>query len=211
MVEDGGAEALALLGVSQRRFKRAARHAHALRGDADAPAFERAQGDLVALAFAADQVLGRDAAVVEIDLRGVAGMLAQLVFQPRHHITGRAGGHDEGARAFFAGAFVGHGDDDRRMSIFAAGDELLDAVEHVLIALLHRRGAQRRGTAARCGSGQAEDAQHLALRERREPLLFLLRIAVAHEDGIDGAVGDADGGAGAAVAGGRFPRAPALA
>jgi hypothetical protein len=38
---------------------------------------------LVALALLADQVLGRDAAAVEVDLRGVAGMLADLVFQPR--------------------------------------------------------------------------------------------------------------------------------
>ena len=44
-------------------------------------------------------VLGRDAAVVEIDLRRVAGMLAQLVFQARHHIARGVGGHQEGAHA----------------------------------------------------------------------------------------------------------------
>ena len=48
--------------------------------------------------------------------------------------------------------------------------------------------------------GQAERAQHFATRQGREPVALLLRVAVAHEDGVDRAVGHADGGAGAAVA-----------
>jgi hypothetical protein len=66
VVEDGLAKALALFGVVQRALEGAARHAHALRRDADAPAFQAAQGNLVALALGANQVLGRDAAVVKL-------------------------------------------------------------------------------------------------------------------------------------------------
>ena len=131
-------------------------------------------------------------------------MLAQLVFQPRHHIAGRVGRHDEGAHALLAGALVGDGDDDGDMAVLAAGDELLDAVDHIVVAVLHRRGAQGRGVAAHMRLGQAERAQHLALRQRRQPLLFLRGVAVAHQDGVDRAVGHADRGAGAAVAGGDF-------
>ena len=49
--------------------------------------------------------------------------------------------------------------------------------------------------------GQAESAEHLALRQRREPVALLLGIAVAQQDGVDRAVGHADRRAGAAVAG----------
>src|SRR3989344_358458 len=204
VVEDGGAKALALLRIRQRRIKRAARHAHALRGNADAPAFERAQGDLVALALGADEVLGRDAAVVEVDLRRVAAVLAQLVFQPRHHIAGVVGGHEEGAHALLARALVGHGDDDGHMAVLATGDELLDAVDHIFVALLDGGGAQCGGVGTHMRLGQAKRTQHFAARQRREPVALLLCIAIAHEDGVDGAVGHADGRAGATITGGDF-------
>ena len=55
-----------------------------------------------------------------------------------------------------------------------------------------------------CGSVRQKAPSICALRQRREPLLFLLRVAVAHQDGVDRAVGDTDDGAGAAVAGGDF-------
>ena len=160
--------------------------------------------DLVALAFLADQVFDRDAAVVEVDLRGVAAVLAELVFQPRHHVAGRAGGHDEGAHALLARALVGHGDDDGDIAVLAAGDELLDAVDDVAVALLHGGRSQGRGVRAHMRLGQAERAEHLALRQRREPLLLLRVVAVAHQDGVDRAVGHGNRGAGAAVAGGDF-------
>ena len=189
VVEDGLAKALALLGVGDGAVQRAARHAHTLGGDTNAPAFERAQRDLVALAFIADQVLGRDAAVVEVDLGGVAGVLAELVFQPRHHIAGRVGGDDEGAHAFFASALVGHGNDDGHVAVLAAGDELLDAVDHVVAAVFHRRGAQRGRVGTHMRFGQAKRAEHVALGQGAQPTLFLCGVAVHHENGVDRAVG----------------------
>ena len=48
--------------------------------------------------------------------------------------------------------------------------------------------------------GEAKRAQHLALGQRREPLLLLRRIAIAHQDGIDRAIGDADHRTGTAIA-----------
>ncbi|MDT4857998.1 hypothetical protein FQZ97_924440 [compost metagenome] len=128
-------------------------------------------------------------------------MLAELVFQARDVVAGRVGGHDERAHAALAGALVGHSDDDGDLAVLAAGDELLHAVDHVTVAVLARGGAQARGVAAGLRFGEAEGAEHLALGQRLEPFLLLLRVAVAHEDGVDGAVGHADGGAGAAVAG----------
>jgi hypothetical protein len=113
----GFAEALALLRIGQRRLERGARHADRLRGDADAAALQAGQGDLVAHAFFADQVLGRDAAVLEHDLRRVRRMLAHLVFDAGDDVAGRIGRHPEGADALLAGGFVGDGHDDRDVAV----------------------------------------------------------------------------------------------
>ena len=83
VLEDRLAEGDALLRIRERRVERGARHADRLRADADAPAFEARERDLQALAFLAEQVRGRDAAVLEHDLRGVAGVLAELVLEAR--------------------------------------------------------------------------------------------------------------------------------
>ena len=204
VVEDRLPKTLPVLGIGQRDIERAACHADALRSNADAPPFETAQGNAIALPFAADQVFHRYPAVVKIDLRGVAGMLTDLVFYAGHHIARRLGRHQEGTHAFLAGAFVGDRNHNRYVTVFATGDELLDAIDDVAVAIAHGSGAQRRGVRPDVRLGQAESAQQLALRQRRQPLLLLCCIAIAHEDGVDRAVGDADNGAGATVAGSNF-------
>src|SRR5688572_26017143 len=99
VVDDGRAETLALLRISDRHLERTACHPDTLRRDADAPAFERRQRDAVALALLTDQMVGRDAAVVEIDLCSVAGMLADLVLEASDDIARRVGGNQERAHA----------------------------------------------------------------------------------------------------------------
>ena len=204
VVDDGGTKALTLFGVLHGHIKRTAGHAHALCGDANASAFQRAQGNFVAFAFGANQVLGGDLAIFKIDLRGVAAVLAQLVFEARHLVARVVGRHQERTHAFFPRAFVGHRDHDGDVAILATGDELLDAIDHVAVALFGGRGAQRAGVRPDMGFGQAESAQHLSTCQRCQPL-FLLRVAaVAHQNGIDGAIGHADGCTGAAIACGNF-------
>ena len=204
VVEDGLPKTLALFGIVQRHLKGAARHANALRRNADAPAFQRAQGDLVTLTLLTNQILRRDTAVVKVDLRRVAGVLTQLVFQARHHIPRGSGWHQERAHAFFASRFVGDGNDDGHVAVLAAGDELLDTLDDVAVTVLHRGGTQRRCVRPHMRLGQAKSPQHLTLSQRGEPLLLLLRIAVAHQDGVDRAIGDGNRGTGAAVARGDF-------
>ena len=139
---------------------------------------------------------------VEQDLRGVAGMLAHLVLDARHRVAGRGRGHDEGADALLAGGLVGDGHDDGHVAVLAAGDELLDAVEHVVVAVAHGGGLQPAGLGADMRLGQAEGAEHVAARQRLEEALLLLGIAIGHQDRAHRAVVDADHGAGGAVAGG---------
>src|SRR5690349_6394266 len=64
----------------------------------------------------------------------VAAVLAHLVLEPRDAVAGRRGGHDEGADAALAGRLVRHRHHDRDIAVLAAGDELLHAVEHVVVA-----------------------------------------------------------------------------
>jgi len=148
VLEDRLAEGDALLAVGPRDVERRAGHADALTGEADAPAFQARQRDLQALAFVADQVGHRHAAVLEQDLRRVAGVLAGLVFQARHGVAGRGGGHDGGADALLARGLVGHRHHDRHIARLGAGDELLDALEYVDVAV----SAGRRLQAARFGA-----------------------------------------------------------
>jgi hypothetical protein len=114
--------------------------------------------------FLAEQVLGRDAAALEHDLRRVARVLAELLLEAGDGVAGRRGGHEEGADALLAGGLVGDRHDDRDVAVLAAGDELLDAVEHVVAAVAPRGRAQAAGLGADVRLGQAERAEHVAAR-----------------------------------------------
>ena len=143
VVEDGLTKTLTLFGVVQRTFKCTARHAHTLRRNADAPALQSTQGNLVAFALSTNQVIPRNTAVVEVDLRRIARMLAQLVFQTGHHIARCVRWHQKRTHALFASALVGHGNDDSDIAILATGYELLDAVNHIPVAVFDCGGLER--------------------------------------------------------------------
>ena len=80
VLADRLAEGLAHLGILGRELQRAFRHADAARGDVDAPELQPARRLVEALAFdAADQVLGRDAIVLEHQLAGIDRLVAELL------------------------------------------------------------------------------------------------------------------------------------
>jgi hypothetical protein len=63
--------------------------------------------------------------------------------------------------------------------MFAAGDELLDAVEHVVVAIARGRGAQRRRVGADVRLGQAERAEHFARASGTSQRCFCASLAKA--------------------------------
>src|SRR5438876_10230065 len=73
-------ELLALLCVMQRGFICALRHAHGQCSDADSAAVKNLQGVDEAVAWLAEQVLFRNAAIVKDDGRGVTGPESKCVF-----------------------------------------------------------------------------------------------------------------------------------
>ena len=204
MAEDALAKARTVFGIGNGAIQRGAGHAHALRSDANATALKPTQRDFVALAFLTNQVFCRDAAIVKINLGGVAAVLAHFFFQPRHGVTRCVGGHQKGTHTFFASGFISHRNDDCHITFFTTRDELLHAINDVTVARFHRRGLERRRIRAHMRLGQAKRTQQLALCQWLKPFAFLRGIAKIEQDGIDRAVGDADDGAGATVAGRNF-------
>ena len=131
-------------------------------------------------------------------------MLTEFILQTGNDITGRIGAHPEGADAFFPGLFVGYRKHDGNIGVFAAGDELLDAVEYVGIAVTRGGGAQGRGVAAGMGLGQAERAKHIALRQRPQEFFLLGRRRIHHRDAAHRTIVDRHHGRRTAITGGDF-------
>src|SRR3954471_6669890 len=200
VLEDRLANALALLGVRHGRLERGARDAGRLRGDVDAAGLEVGERDAIADAFLREQVIRGHLAVLERDLCRVGSALPELVFDARDHVAGRLGGHEKGADAFLAGRLVGHCENDGNVGVLARGDELLDAVQHVVGALALGTRRDRRGIGADLRLGEGKGAEHLALGERHEVAALLLIVAVAVQDSGNEIV-HRDDGRGGAVAG----------
>ncbi len=155
----------------------------------------------VALALGAEQAVRRKPQILEGDLGGVGGVLAHLLLDPRHRVAGGVGGDDEGADPLAAGAGVGDREDHRDLGVLARGDELLDAVEHVVAAVAHRPGAQVGGVRSGLGLAEAERAEPFAARHRLEKPL-LLGVGGEIVDAQAGQALNADDGRAGAVAGG---------
>src|SRR5215813_7771104 len=102
VLDDRLAEGFALSRVDERRFIRGASEPHRLRADADPSALEVRERDAVPLALGPEQVLPRDPARLERDLRGVGGALAELVLDPVDHVALGVGRHDERADPLLA-------------------------------------------------------------------------------------------------------------
>src|SRR5207302_8302039 len=108
----GLAELLAVLRVGDGVFEGAAGHAEHLCADADATLVQRLDGDLVALAGLAQDVLLRHAAVFEDQLARGGGPDAELVLLLADGEAGEVALDEKGGNALVAGVGVGVGEDD---------------------------------------------------------------------------------------------------
>src|SRR4029079_61354 len=96
--------------------------------------------DLEALALLAEQVPGRDPAVVEGELARRGARDAHLRLEPRHLEAGRAGLDQKGRDPRVAGLGIGLREDGVEARDAGVRDEALRPVEDVLVALATRRG-----------------------------------------------------------------------
>ena len=133
MLADRLAMLLTLPGVSDRFGQAILDDAKAARGDAQPAAHERAHGDAEALPFLAKQVCGRHLVVGQLEHGGVGGRHAHLGCQIFAGEAGPTGVDDEGADA--AGAALGIGKRNNDVGDAGVGDQVLDAIEQILVPL----------------------------------------------------------------------------
>src|SRR2546422_188336 len=152
-IGDGMAEGHTLLRIFQRFLKRALGNPHGLRGNADAPAVERGERDLVAFALSADSVLDGHFAVGEGKLDAGRGVDAEfLLFFADFEARRAALDHQRGDALFalWRGRIY---IDDRGVSGTAVGGPSLRAGPDVAGALAHRMRREGRGLKTRLPPG----------------------------------------------------------
>ncbi len=157
---------------------------------------------LLQLLLAAEQVLDRDAAVVEDDLGRVRGADAELGLLLALAQAGGVLADDEGGLAAGAERRVDGGDDDVDVGDAAVGDEDLGAVEDPLVAVALRRRLQALhvGAGLRLGHRVGAELDLVAAAEALgDPLGDLLgRAGGGDARGGEAGAGDRQGDAGAA-------------
>ncbi|OYZ28271.1 MAG: hypothetical protein B7Y31_13105, partial [Novosphingobium sp. 16-62-11] len=135
-------EGLALAHIGQRLLERGLRPAQRAGGDVEAPAIEPRHGELEAVAFRAEAVFHRHAAILEDDGAGGLNLPAHLLLVGAEGQAGRPRFHENGGHTGGAGTAGAHHHhiEIRRAG---AGNELLLPVQHIMVAIAHRTGLER--------------------------------------------------------------------
>src|SRR5207253_7057769 len=144
----GAAEGLALLGVVNGLVVCRAHHAERLRGDADATGVERAQRHFEPFALGAQPIPRRDPHLLEREADRVRAAQPHLVLGLPQTEAWGALLDDESRDAAAARGAIRAGEDQVDARAQSVGDPVLRAIEHVVVAVAHRRGLERPGVAA---------------------------------------------------------------
>src|SRR5215203_3631740 len=154
----------------------------------DAPRPEAPLGDGEALALVPDDVLFRYAHVVEGDLRvPVRGVVVAEDGEGPLYLYARRIERDQDHGLLLVarrlGVRLAHEDGDLAPRVPGTRDPPLPAVHHVLVPVpLYARPDIGRVRGGHIGLGHREAGPYLAVEQRPQPLLFLLRGAVAYEN-----------------------------
>jgi UDPglucose 6-dehydrogenase len=179
-VADRLAELLALLGVRDGGVERSLGDADRLRADHRAGVVEGLEGRAEAGALLADEPVGRDPAVVEVDLAGRRALDAELALLGADAEPGVVLVHDERRDALGALARVGAGHHGEVRVHRRPGDPHLGAVEDVGVAVAHGPGPHRRGVGAGFALGQRVGEHGLAGGDLRQ--VAALELLAAGQD-----------------------------
>src|SRR5499427_7567327 len=169
------AEGRTLFGIRGRHFDASLGDAERARTVLDAADIEPLLAEAHAFAFRSDAVARGHAHILEHDLpRLVAhhGFVAGAELHAgRIHVDDEAG--NAAARALRA---VGRDHGLHEIGVAGAGDEALDAVDQVVIALAHGGGAHAAGIGAGVGLGLREAGFLLSAQQRQQVLLLHLAL-----------------------------------
>src|SRR5262249_23315939 len=145
----------------------------------DPPELEPAGGLVKSLAlYAADEMVRRQAVVLEYQLGGVDRLVPELL-EPAPDAEAFHLGRDEEAHALVARLGGGIRLDQQRdaRALGAIGDPHLRTVDDVMIALPARMHTDALQVGARIGFGESESAADLARGQLRQPAALLRRCA----------------------------------
>src|SRR5215831_16174064 len=176
------AELLALLGVREARLVGGARDAERQGADADAAAVERAHELAEAGAFAAQDVVLGDDAILEVQLDRVGGAQAHLVLALPHVESRRALLDEKRRDARRALAAIGARGEHDHAGHRAVRDVDLGAIHPPAVLLTHGSGLRAGSVRARVGLGETEGAENFSLCETRHEAALLL-FGAGVEDG----------------------------
>lgn len=166
-------------------FPRAEGQARHLRGDADPPFVQQADGVFVAFAFLAEQRIVRDHDIVEVQDAGRGRLDAELfLFLRDAEAGGRLRFHHEGRDALVALGRIEIGEDDEKIGFVRVRDPHLSTVDLVPVRCLLRARPQREGVGAGRRLGQAEGAEG-ARGEFGQPFALALRGPVFEDRRVD--------------------------
>ena len=178
------AELLALKGVADAALKRTLRETDHLGANTDTALVEDLNGNLVALAFLANEVLDRHLDLVKVDSAGATGAdteLALLLGNLDAHVLG----HGKGRDTLVALRGITLGEHNEELSLSRVGDPHLAAVDDVVLAIVRLLdvGLHGEGIRARRGLRKAERAQH-AFREAGHVALTEVVVGVLAEHSV---------------------------
>ena len=173
-------ECLALAHVGERFVECGLRTAERACRDIDAAAIKSGHGNFKADAFLTEPVGDGDACVLENHRAGRLRVPAHLALVSAQRQSGRVA-LDHQCRD--AAGPIRAGSHHHHINVAAAGarDELLLAVEHVVIAVAHRAAPERRRVRSRPRFGKAVTRQQFHGAELRQPFLPL-RVAAERID-----------------------------
>ena len=154
---------------STRVVGRALRDPERLGRDARPRAVEDPHREPEALPLFAEEVPGRDGAVVEQELAGGGAADTHLLLQPRDGEAGRVTLDDERGDAVVAGARVGLREHRVEAGDARVRDEPLRPVQDILVALPPGRRREARRIGAGPGLRQGVGGQNLTRSETRQP------------------------------------------
>ena len=153
-------------------FERAARHAHHLRANADAPFIERLDRHLVALAHFAQHVGLGNAAIFQNQFARGRGADAELVLFLPHGESGRLCLHQKRGDAFVAQLAVDGGEHDEQAGFLGVGDPKFAAIQNKMVAVFFGPRRQAKSVAAGVGLGQSVGAHGVVRQARQECFLL---------------------------------------
>ena len=155
---------LALFHVRDGAVEAELRAAERAGRDVEPPAVEPGHGDLEALAFRADAVCDRHAAVLEHHHRGRLRFPAELLLLRAERQPGRALLDHECRKCRAAPCSPVRAITSVDVRPAAAGNEGLGAVEHIIVAVAPRARLQARGVRPRVRARSGSSSRNAAMR-----------------------------------------------